>query len=541
MSGEPATVKAGVSRLSSFHPIWLVPIVAFVIGLWMVWASWASQGPLIDISFANAEGIEAGTTKVRLKNVEVGEVLSVALAADAEGVLLSIRIYKENETLLREDSVFWVVRPRIGPGGVSGLGTLLSGAFIEMSPGTAAVTARSFTGLERPPATPAGTPGLHVTLDSDSNRALNIGAPILFGGRPVGMIDYVHFNTQERRTYYDAFIAAPYDRLITSNTQFWFSSGISMELSADGVRLDFASLESLIVGGVSFGVPEGQPLGEVITEREFFTIYPRESAVTERSFEQAIKYVLLFEDSIRGLKPGAPVEYRGVRVGQVTRTDIEYDEPVILLEPDSRIPVTIEIIPARLGYADTPDDKAIAAGRLDALSTMGLVGALETGSLLTGQKYIELQFLQREAARVETFAGLPVIPSVSGQVGRLLASISRASNALSELPLDSVVTSANKALEQTASTLLGVETLLEDDAARQVVQKLNLALESLQKLAVDYSEGSSANRELQRSLRALERTFVELEPVIRKLRRKPNSLVFGEDVTPDPEPKGSDE
>lgn len=541
MSTNAATVKAGVNRVGKFHPIWLVPIVAFVMGAWMVWAHWISQGPVIEISFESAEGIEAGKSKVRRKNVEIGEVLAMRLADDAERVLLSVQVHKENAELLREDSEFWVVRPRIGPGGVSGLSTLLSGAYIEMSPGTAEDTARHFEGLERPPATPIGTPGLRVTLDSDSNRALNIGAPVLFGGRPVGTIDYVHFNTTERRTYYDAFISAPYDGLITSNTQFWFSGGVSVELSADGVRVDFANVQSIIEGGVSFGVPEGQPLGERITERAYFTIHPRESAINERPYEHSIEYVLLFDDSIRGLRPGAPVEYRGVRIGRVLRTDINYDEPVDLLLPNSRIPVTIEIIPARLGYEDTLGDAQIVTGRLDELVENGLHGSLEIGSLITGQKYIELQYLDVEPMARETFAGRIVIPSMGNEVDRLLASATRAVDALGKLPLDDVVTSIGKALEQTADTLEGLDEILDTEAARQVFEKLNITLEGLQQLAADYSEGSKTNRELQQSLRALERSLVELEPVLRQLRRKPNSLVFGADESPDPEPRGVNE
>ena len=536
MSPQPATVKAGVGRIGRFHSIWLVPIIAFTIGVWMVYAHWASQGPLIEIGFHSAEGIEAGKTKVRRKNVEIGEVLAMRLNDDAEEVLLSVRVHKENADLLREDSKFWVVRPRIGPGGVTGLGTLLSGAYIEMSPGTAEETAREFRGLERPPATPIGTPGIRVTLDSDSNKALNIGTPVLFSGRPVGTIDYVHFNTAERRTYYDAFIGEPYDRLITTNTQFWFSSGVSVELSADGIRVDVANLQALVDGGVSFGVPQGQPLGERITERAFFTIHPRESAINDRHYEHSLEYVLLLDDSVRGLTPGAPVEYRGVKVGRVLRTDIEYDEPVNLLEPNSRIPVMIEIVPARFGFADTERDTEAVATRIDELAKNGLYGALETGNLLTGQKYIELQYLDHIPAASETFAGRTVIPSVSSQVGRLLESVAKAADALSELPLDEVVVSAGKALEQTADTLAELDTILETEAAKQVFEKLNVTLEQMQQLAMDYSEGSNANRELQRSLRAIERTLVELEPVLRQLRRKPNSLVFGADGLPDPEP-----
>ena len=336
MSSEPdnteavdaESAEARIGHGPRFSSIWFVPIVAVLIGIWMVYAHWARQGPIIEIRFDSGEGIEAGKTKVKLKNVDIGEVLELNLTEDAERVVLAVRIQKQNADLLREDTKFWVVRPRVGRGGISGLDTLLSGSYIEMSPGTSEASARAFEGLETPPVTPIGTPGLHVTLNSDGNRALNEGDPILFHGMEVGTIEYVHFNSQERRTYYNAFIEAPYDRLITTNTQFWFSRGLSVELSPEGIRINVATLATFLRGGVSFDVPAGQPLGERITERAFFTIHRRESDIYEKHYEHALHYVVLFDDSIRGLRPGAPVEYRGVKVGQVLRTDVSDSENI---------------------------------------------------------------------------------------------------------------------------------------------------------------------------------------------------------------------
>jgi paraquat-inducible protein B len=248
MNEEAKEAEARVRGGLKFSKVWLVPIVALVIGLWMTYSHYAGQGPIIEITFVSGEGIQAGTTKVRRKNVEIGAVLDLRLSEDAEKVVLSVRIYDHAKQLLREDSQFWVVRPRVGAGGISGLSTLLSGAYIELSPGSEEDLASSFEGLETPPVTPLGTPGLHVTLDSVGNQALREGEPILFHGNEVGTIEYVYFNNQKRRTYYNAFIAAPYDQLVTENTRFWFSSGLSVDLSADGIRFDMASLPTVLAG-----------------------------------------------------------------------------------------------------------------------------------------------------------------------------------------------------------------------------------------------------------------------------------------------------
>jgi paraquat-inducible protein B len=541
MAENRAAVKASVAKNSSIHKIWVVPIVAFAVGLWMVYANWASQGPVIEITFTDGAGIEAGKTKVKRRNVEVGQLEALSLDEDAQNVVATVRIHKEYTDLIREDSKFWIVRPRIGRGGISGLGTLLSGAYIETSRGTAEESARTFEGLETPPVTPIGTPGLHVTLSGDGSRPLVEGQPILFHGSQVGRIEYVHFNTVERQTYYNAFIAEPYDRLITTNTRFWFANGIAVDLSADGIRVQMDSFESLIEGGVAFDVPQGQPVGERITERTIFTIYANKSAINERVYGQSLDYMLLFDASIRGLSPGAPVELRGVRVGSVLRTDIDYVEVTNLLDPNARIPVLIELEPARLGYDDTETDRDLAKTRIDELLQSGLHASIASGSLLTGQKFIELGYAERDATEPTSFADYAVIPSVGGRVGLLMDSAAKTMASLSELPLDDMVVSAKKALEQMATTLAQFDEILEDEESRAMFANINTTLAQFRKLARDYAEGSKTNEEMQKSLESLQRTLDEMQPVLRQLRDKPNSLVFGDSDEPDLEPRGANE
>ncbi len=548
MNEEAREVEARVGGGLKFSTIWLVPVVALLIGLWMTYSHYAGQGPLIEITFQSGTGIQPGTTKVRLKNVEIGEVLDLRLSEDAEKVVLSVRIFDHAKQLLHEDSQFWVVRPRIGAGGISGLSTLLSGAYIELSPGSEEDLADSFEGLERPPVTPLGTPGLHVTLNSTGNQALREGDPILFQGIEVGKIEYAYFDNQKRRSYYNAFIAAPYDELVTESTRFWFNSGLSVELSADGIRFDIASLATVLAGGVAFDVPEGLPIGEPLTARAFFTIYPRESASREIYYENALSYVILFDDSIRGLRPGAPVEYRGVKVGEVVRTDIDYREIENLLEPDSRIPVMIDLVPARFGFADDYSVLDEVDQRIDELIDDGLTAGLASGNLWTGQKYIELQYHGSGFGEIQTFASYTVIPSIDGQLDQLIASASSAMVTINELPLDQLVDSAQVALDEIAATLAEfrksaseLDEILADPASHELMGTLNATLMSFQQLAVDFAEGSATNIELQQSLQSLGRALNELEPVLRNLRRKPNSLIFGGSEDRDLEPKGERE
>lgn len=528
MSESPSTPpaeeipEARVAHVRRFSAVWLVPLVAVCIATWMVYQHYVGQGPLVELRFADGEGIEPGKTLIRTKSVEVGEVLSMGLSEDAQTVVLAVRIHKEHEHLLHEDSTFWVVRPRVNALNVSGLGTLLSGAYIEMEPGDGDPVDRrigqGFDGLDAPPETPIGTPGIHITLESSAGKHLDAGTPLMYRGLEAGKIEDVRFDLDRRRTHYDAFVVAPYDQLITEHTRFWFNSGVSVDVTAEGARLEFETLETIAVGGISFGVPEGTDPGELITEdHAIFKVYPHEGAIHERLFSEAIEYILLAEKSIRGLEPGAPVEYRGVKVGEVLRTDIDYNgEQVHLLEPGSRIPVLFKIEPGRLGYADSEEDAATAETRILELIRSGLHGEIKVTNFVTGTKIIELQHRRVPVAQVSSFGGYTVVPAAEGRVDQLLVLLERTARKVNQIPLDDIT-------EETMRTLATAQATLQRYEA----------------LASQYGEGSDPHRELTRSLNELERTLAEVTPLVRQLREQPNAVLVGPRAPADPEPTGT--
>ena len=545
MSNEEKPPLAQVTPLKSISIIWLIPISAVLIGVWMIYFHLSSLGPLVVINFETAEGIEAGKTKIKIKNVEVGMVESVDLSNNLEGVAVRARIHKHDEHLLKEDTQFWVVRPRIGKGGISGLGTLFSGAYIELSPGSSAVENYEFIGLDAEPITPAGTPGIHVTLESSGYQALQIGDPVLFHGIDVGRIEHFHFNTRERKVYYNAFIQSPYDNLITTNTKFWEVSGIEIDSSADGIRIQLGTLESMISGGVTFDVPNDLPRGERVTGREFFIIYPNKEAINENRYNYVLNYILLFKDSIRGLKPGAPVEYRGVKIGTVVRTDVNYPEITNVLDQNTLIPVMIAVEPARMGFEDNEDTLPLVEQKITALLKKGLRGALATGNLLTGSKYIELQYGEDIMNSLESFSSYSVIPTLESQFEQIVSKMSKLMDKLNDLPLESVVSSANSSLQQVTTTLVEfqnitaqLETLLKQSTDQNLVGSIQSTLENFRQLSADFSAGSLTHEELQNTLSTMKNTLSELEPLLLQLNQKPNSLIFSNQRNKDIEPKG---
>jgi paraquat-inducible protein B len=538
--------EAKIKPLKTISKIWLVPIVAMFIGVWMLYFHLSTQGPMIEIYFETGEGIEAGKTKIKIKNVDVGTIEDLRLNGETDGVVVAARIKKNDSHLLKEDTQFWVVRPRIGKGGVSGLGTLLSGAYIELSPGISDNYEDQFSGLESEPVTPAGIPGLHITLDSGGYKALDVGDPILFHGIEVGRIEYVYFNPEERVVYYNAFIENPYDSLVTTNTKFWEVNGVEVDLSSDGIRVQSGTLETMITGGVTFDVPNDMPRGEIINGRESFTVFPNEDAIKDYRFKFSLRLILLFKDSIRGLNPGAPVEYKGIKVGSVIRTDTEYPEISNVLGRDSLIPVMISIEPARIGFDDEESELALAEQTLKELLKQGLQGGLATGNLLTGSKFIELQYTDEAIAQPDPFNNYLVLPTFDSQLDKIIKQASKVMDKLQNLPLKTVVDSADDTLQQATSTLkefqvsaeqLGI--LLKQATDEELIAGVKNALDDFRKLSIDFSSGSLTHDELQGTLRYMKKALAELEPLLVQLNQKPNSLIFSSSKGKDIEPKGA--
>ena len=391
MNDNSEAIVTGRRKLPA---IWIVPIIALLLGVWMVLNHYLTRGPEISITFSTAEGIEAEKTKIKALNVDVGLVESVQLNSDLESVTVIARIEREAASLLRDDSGFWVVRPRIGAKGVTGLSTLLSGAYIELSPGKGKEGKREFLGLEEAPVTPMSAPGLHINLLSDEAGSVSAGDPVLYRGYRVGRIESAKFNTETQKLHAGVFIEAPYEDLVTSNTRFWNSSGISFQATASGISLQTGSLETLLIGGVAFDLPEGANQGTVVENHAQFRLYPDVASINEHPFQHYEEYLLLFDTSVRGLVAGAPVLYRGLRIGTVIDVSFNYLH-IDMARTKGRavgIPVLIRIEPGRWLGEDTAEAKAKALADVAKSVESGMRATLKIGNLITGALLVSFDF-----------------------------------------------------------------------------------------------------------------------------------------------------
>ncbi|MBW2244553.1 MAG: intermembrane transport protein PqiB [Deltaproteobacteria bacterium] len=515
-----ADEQASVSRRRGISTIWVVPIVALLLGGWTVFYTWSNQGPEITLVFDTAEGIEAGKTRIKARSVEVGMVTEVGLADDFERVVVTAEIEPAAERLLRDDTQFWVVRPRVGAGGISGLGTIVSGGYIELAPGEGPEGRLSFVGLEDPPVTPVGTPGLKFELVSEDSF-LGAGDAILYRGYNVGRVESATFDVEGQRVHYDAFIEAPYDALVRENTRFWNASGVRFSATADGIEVSAASLESLVLGGVSFGVPEGRSAGGVVEDGTSFNLFAGEKEANERPYHHSIQYVVQFERSVRGLRPGAPVEYRGIPAGHVERIMMEE------LVADSggtgkgaAIPVLISLEPGRIHFGDDEAGTERLRRGIELGVPHGMRATLQSGNLLTGSLLVALdEYSDAEPAELGEFQGYPTIPTISSGLEGLQHQVSALLAKLNALPLESIVASTDDAVQ----------------SANDAVKEMERAVASVGAL-LQSENVQGLPESLEATLAELDRTLRQFSELAASLEAEPSSLIFSRDPRLDPEP-----
>lgn len=441
--------------------VWLVPLVALAVSLGIAWQSYSQRGTLVRIYFQTAAGVIPGETTVRFRDVVVGTVEQVRFSADMERVIVSARIDREVAATLPPDSQFWVVRPEVNARGVSGLSTVLSGVFIEGAwrPVTGS-TARQFRGLPSAPIVRPGREGTRILLRSNDGSLLPEAAPVFFRGVEVGRLDVPRVSDSGDAAIVEAFINAPYDRYITTATRFWDTSGFSVKLGTGGVDLSVASIGALLSGGVAFDTTFSG--GEPITDATTFTLFIDEESARQSIFTQlganAVQMAIIFTGSISGLTAGAPVEYRGLRVGEVSGiTAFLEDGP---RGQDVLLRTSVAIDPQALGLdADTGQDATLAF--LRAAVAKGLRARLTTSSLFSAALKIELVDLPDEpTAEIALDAdGIPILPSVASDLPDFTATAEGVLERINALPIEQL-------MDQAISLMASIEAVAASDGTR---------------------------------------------------------------------------
>lgn len=446
-----------------FSFVWLIPLVAAIAGVWIGVTTIRNQGPTITIVFRSAEGLEAGKTEIRYNGVAIGKIMTVELAPDYQTVITTARMSPRTEQFLHPDTKFWVVTPQISGGNISGLNTLISGAYIGMEIGQVKESELHFTALNSAPMETGGIHGSYFMLTTPELGSISEGAPIYYRRLKAGQVVSYELNREGTGLDVRIFIQSPYNQFVSSDTRFWQAGGVDISLSATGLKVQTQSLLSILIGGIAFETPESDSAPSPALTDTSFTLYRDRDEAFRPPPKRPQYYTLVFNESLHGLDVGAPVELNGIAIGHVTEIRARFDGKTYQFTA----PVTIQVDPERFGVeyinAPSPDSQAYVAAHkkvMDTLVSRGLRAQLQTGSLLTGAKYIAFQFDGDAPPVTLDWSQTPVrLPTIPGQLESLTASLSNLGNGIQQIPFKDIGNSLSSTLgdlQQAAQNLNAV-------------------------------------------------------------------------------------
>ncbi|WP_263264198.1 MlaD family protein [Pseudomonas sp. RIT-PI-S] len=525
----PGEVPTPTVRKRRFNVslVWLVPIAAALVGLSMLVHDTLSAGPQITVQFQTAEGLEANKTQVKYKNVVIGRVTDIELAPDRTHVIASIALNASASSFTAADSIYWVVRPRIGAQGITGVDTLLSGAFIGADAGSSKDTRKDFVGLETPPPITYGQQGRRFNLHTDDLGSLDIGSPVYYRRIQVGQVISYSLADDGKGVDLEVFVNAPSDKFVTSDTRFWNASGVDVSLGANGLKVNTQSMSAILAGGIAFVEPRWSPDATPADEHARYELYrDQDSALAPPDGEP--RYIRMrFDQALRGLAVNAPVEFHGVNLGRVVSVDLDYD----LDKKTFPTMVGAVIYPARLGKAHEKilsqwgaEDDARSAQLMAAFVKQGLRAQARTANLITGQLYISLDFIPKAPpVNFDTAARPLLVPTVPGSLDKLQEQLQAIVDKFSKLPMDQIATNLAGSLGEMNKTLQQVNT--------RMLPQLNDTLEQTRKTLAaaeqTLGEDSPQRQQLGDALGEVERTAKSVRALTDYLGRHPESLIRG--------------
>jgi len=553
LADQRVVPQASTRRSRRLSIIWIVPLVAVAIGAWLAWDTLSKEGPTIKISFDSGEGLQAGQSQLKYKDIVFGTVKSLALSPDQTHVIVTVGTTRQAEPLLTEGTVFWVVKPRLFAGNISGIETLLSGSYIGMLPAAAAgKTQREFVGREDPPVLGAHVPGRTFLLKSKRIGAVSVGSPIFFRDLAVGEVLGWDIADMAEYVTIHAFIRAPYDSYVHDQTRFWNASGVSVKLGGAGVEVQMESLKALLLGGVAFETPVADIHTAETPEDHIFPLFADRETANAASYTRKIPAISYFPGSVSGLAPGAAVTVHGLKVGEVTDVRLIYDaaKDAVLA------PVRYEVEPERVvGVGKrvfNTDEESVRA-----LLKQGLRASLQSANLITGQQNVALDFVTDAPPAEVTMDGPDfVVPATEGGgFSGLTASATELLNKVNTMPFDQIgkslegiLKSVNdvaqgpqmkKSLTDLAGMIASAQGMIQRLDTKQLpelVSRLDKTLTSANKLVLSLDSGYGDNTKFNRDL---ERVLVQANDSLRSIRalsdlltRHPEALIKGRPAGP---------
>ena len=533
---------AKIIKIRAISAIWIIPIVTAIVGLWIIYSHFADRGTSFTLLAKDASGIVAGKTVIKNRSVDIGIVDEVTLSKDFEKVVIKGRIYNDMEPLLKNDSIFWVVKPEIGRDGVTGLGTILSGVYIELASGndTHSFKNNPFILSDNPPLSDPSIKGIRVNLESDQNGVIPRGASVMFHGYRVGNVETSEFDIDSRKMKYQVFITKPYDALVTQNVRFWKEGGIDLAFSSAGASLNVPSLDILMSGGISFDLPDGSKLGAPAEQHAVYKLYEDKKSIQDSQYTEYKEFLIMLSESISGLVEGAPVEYHGIRLGTVSKVPFytaEMLNKTFIL--NQKVPVLIRIEPDRL--SELVDEKIDIATLIMDEQKNGLRASLKTSNMFTGALFIDLDFYpelkNKYNAKSSSLYGYDTIETTSTGIAQIQAKVMQLLDNFNNLPLNNTMTEFNKSLASTQRLMNSLNQIMASNEMQNMPGDLQETLRTLNETLKGIQPGSELNKQMNESLQKVQQMMDELTPLLNTLNDKSNALIFSAPNKKDQEPK----
>ena len=521
--------RAVAKKRTRLSAVWIIPIVAAVAGAWVAVTRIMGEGPKITIVFRSAEGLEAGKTKIEYNGVEVGTLTTVRLSDDHRHVITTAQMEPKTESLLVDDTHFWVVRPRISGANVSGLGTLLSGAYVGMEIGESQKAKRRYEALETPPVVTTDIPGRYFVLETSDLGSLDVGTPLFFRRLQVGQVVSYELDKNGGALSVKVFVKAPYDQYVNPDTRFWNASGIDVSLSASGLSVQTQSMLSILIGGIAFETPASDPPLPPAEANTSFTLFSGRAEAFKPSARDPQSYVVVFRQSVRGLAPGAPVEFRGIPIGEVTRIDarvdtqtFEFSSPVTIVLDAQRLGVKVEKLPSGTDLA------AVRRKLVDSLVAHGVRAQLQSGNLLTGALFVSFDFFpDAPPVAVDWSQTPPQLPTAPGQLEAIEASATSIVKKIDQIPFKEIgddLQSIMKKLDQVPIKGIGDDLHKAIGDLDQTLVSGRSTLDNANKLV---EPDSALTADLSNTLQEVTRAARSLRVLADYLERHPEALIRG--------------
>lgn len=519
-----------------FSLIWLLPIITLLIGALLIGQALLARGAYITITFTTAEGLAVGT-KIKYRNVDIGEVAKITLSDDQKLVNVEAKLSRQAKSMLVEDTKFWVVRPRVSGGNITGLGTVLAGSHIGLDVGKSKISARKFTGLERPPIITSDVPGSQYVLISDDAGSLDIGSPVYYRHLQAGQVVGFELAPDGKQVQLTVFVNAPYNQYINKNTRFWHARGIDVKVDSGGIKVDTESLMSILLGGIAFENLAGAATLPPVPANSVFNTFKNKDDAFKVPDTVITQAMMVFNESVRGLSVGAQIDFQGIVIGEVVENMIDFDRKT----KQTNVVVLVNLYPDRLRSKFRKNSRISntdANELLGMLVNRGLRAQIRASNLLTGQLYIALDFFPKAQKVTFNANTTPIeIPTVRGSLRELQTTLASIANKLDQVPVEAIAQDLQKTLFNVNQLIVQIDEKLAPEAGNAITEMRETLLEAKRAMteaqhtlkSIEQSVGKDGKiqQDAHEAMREITRAAQSTRALVDYLERHPEALIRG--------------